>query len=647
MATQLNALKYIMEKRYRNYGDQFTRRWDDHLFLELGMAYNYDFHSGHDDLSPLTMSSLGVGKQFTPLHAARLNVGVGYGYYSNTKNNYMRLEASADWLFSLSTYMDGYRPSRALDVSAFFGGGVRYHDVTAYNAAIGHASGRVSGHLHGGLRMKFFTGPQGYLVLEPYAGVSSRWLDRKFGAFCGAHLGFLYYIHNNLSVEDRLRYMRKHAGTDEATLDAAQQYRAPNWRTPWFVELSGGVSLFQGTNSNAQAELGHATHIGVGRWFSPVIGLRTVMSHAYSTWQHTEVPVGEQDAERRQLLQIPAQPSQTWRQYNVNTDIRVEALVNPLGMLRSFSWNSPFGCSLVVGGGVGRLKKMQEQELRTTTSLYTAGLNLWCRLSDNLRLFVEPLFTSYNYRIPYNNIDRSERYSDNVYTLRVGVAANTCARSFRSVSDGDGSTWPSVSVGLTGGTSLPYTFGSYKGNRFNYNAQIYGEWHLDRLSAVRVGFQMLHINGFGPHAYDVYDYDGQFKYSTTAMFRHSYMRGILSLGYLFDVNRLFSGIVPRRLFSLECFAGPAVMFAMSTKHEADGVLTGDADDQALASFADNKTVFGLNGGLKLRLNATPRLAVVLVPQLNLLFCDPQFDGVNMFNRVRGIESLDLGVQYSF
>ena len=33
-----SALDYVMGKRHRVYGDSFTKRWDDHLYLQFGVG---------------------------------------------------------------------------------------------------------------------------------------------------------------------------------------------------------------------------------------------------------------------------------------------------------------------------------------------------------------------------------------------------------------------------------------------------------------------------------------------------------------------------------------------------------------------------------------------------------------------------------
>lgn len=66
-ATGFNALDYVLEGRYRAYGEEFTNRWDDHLFLEGGLGVNKVVPPGeYSGITPLTVAFGAIGKQFSP-----------------------------------------------------------------------------------------------------------------------------------------------------------------------------------------------------------------------------------------------------------------------------------------------------------------------------------------------------------------------------------------------------------------------------------------------------------------------------------------------------------------------------------------------------------------------------------------------------
>lgn len=71
-ANNFNALRYVLDKRYHGYGDQFTKRLNDHLYILFGLGTTqmvapekgYRFNA-------LTTIQLGAGKEFTEYHSVR------------------------------------------------------------------------------------------------------------------------------------------------------------------------------------------------------------------------------------------------------------------------------------------------------------------------------------------------------------------------------------------------------------------------------------------------------------------------------------------------------------------------------------------------------------------------------------------------
>lgn len=616
LATEFNALKYIMERRYRNYGDQFTKRWNDHLFLEFGAGVFQELKGKDRRLSPITTAHVRIGKQFNRLHTARLTFGAGFGYYEGSKYTYSQLATSADWLFDLSSYICGYKPSRLLDVSSVIGAGIRYNNMS------GHQPTRHRYEFHGGVQMRFFTGPQGYLSFEPYIGVSSRMMENKYGGFYGANLSVVYYLNNNLSIEERMRYMKNRPAVADSLLKPAP------WRTPWFAEVAGGLSLFHGSGNSGSAKLGHATALSLGRWFSPLVGVRIGGSLNSATWMQDEVEGVEKKLNR----------------HNINADARAEILINPFGFTSNYNWNRPIGMSIALGGGLSWLMKNQEKSLHTTSTFYSAGLHLWTRLTDDLQFFIEPRYTNYNYKIPYTNAYGVKRFSDDVYTLNIGLTAYTRGISYRHKAPEYVAPAVPLSFGVGAGTSLLFRHNSYEGTKMNYNFNAFAEGHITRIHGVRLAFEYMNINGLKPIFYTSYDINDM-KYVTADMYEHSHMRGFLSLDYLLNVTNLFSGYQGRRLFEAEMFAGPTIMFAMnSTSKLVGSTAKPEQQRETPGKKYYDKPLMGANGGIKLKCNVMRHLALTLTPQIHVLRWDPQLQGVDIL-KFRAFETLDFGVQY--
>lgn len=649
VATGTNVMRYVMDTRYRGYSEEFTKRWDDHLFLQVSGGFQKEIGKyGNHGLSLLGSASVAVGKQFNRFHSARLTFGGDIGYRRDLENNYVRLSAKADWLFSLSAYLDGYNPERLLDVSTVLGAGVR----RVITREVPGAS-RTGAEVHAGLQFRFFTGPQGYLAIEPFAGAASASVDKKFNAFYGANLGFIYYIHNNLAARQRVRYMKERPAWADSTVEAG------TWRTPWFVQTSAGLATI-----NDGAGLGHNVNISVGRWLSPAIAVRVGA-------QLTTVPYSEETLAYEVGTYVRERQDFNYKHHNQNLDARVDAIINPFGFFKHFDWDAPFGAYLVLGGGVGYIAKnhaerytaeqmaalgdrywdLGEQRLRTKGTFYSAGLHLWCRVTDGLQLFLEPRYTYYGYRIPYTNVSWSKRYSDNELTLNLGLTSTYTKRRFRKVADDYDKPSIPLTVGVGGGTNLTHLKNQFDGAGLGYNFGGHVEWRFDKISSVRGSFEYL---SFGTMSrvhvkyYDAtgYEFTAPAGTSYSAMFKNRYNVGLASLDYLVSLTTLFDGYHVGRRFELEAFGGPAYMFLMSCNHELALDRTATATFQVDDMSEREKSCLAVNAGLKLRFNATPHIAVTLTPQLYYLTKLPQWQGLDIY-KARLLEMLDLGVQYSF
>ena len=72
-ATEFNALKYVLEDRYRGYDDTFRKKWYDHLFLGFGGGLHKDLEYAGYNLSPITL----IFRDFKDFNMSGSKVGVG------------------------------------------------------------------------------------------------------------------------------------------------------------------------------------------------------------------------------------------------------------------------------------------------------------------------------------------------------------------------------------------------------------------------------------------------------------------------------------------------------------------------------------------------------------------------------------------
>ncbi len=651
-AQGFNALQYIMERRFKKHDDTFTKKWHDHLFLQLGMGMAQDVSEVDGrGLSPLVGVHFAVGKQFSKTQTIRLTVGTEFGYREVRATNFTRLGFKLDWMYSLSNYLDGYNPARTLDLNTVVGVGYR----TLLSDSPETTKGRSGMEAHIGLQFKFFTGPQGYLVAEPYIGAASTNIARKFDTFYGVNLGFMYYIHNNLSPEQRLQYMKERP-------EGLEDYKACTWQTPWFFEAAYGMAMTTKTQEGLSSGegIGNTAHFAVGRWLSPALGLRLGLDNTTKAWSKgqgwTFVGAGQNSEQRfEQLL------------YGNNLDLKLEALINPLGFAKNYNWNRSWGFNLIVGGGMGWLtKNMSPVRLHVKSTFYGGGLQAWVRLSDGVRLFVEPRYMSYKYRIPYNNVYWAKRYSDDMFSINVGLQALIIEKMFRktepAVEDEERSSLlKGFTFGAGAGTSLMHRSKAYKANGMRYNFNAFAEYRFrNSVHGARLQFEYAALNTLSIGQMDiyddmgnkmtVYDSDGKAKAHSEAMYQNNYSFGLASVSYLLDLSAAFAGrsAAASQRIHVDAFAGPMMMIPMTNKSTlaSTSTLYASQTSQRVGEPTKPKGSFGANAGVKIAVGVTKHIGITVTPQLYWFSSNPAFEGMPLWSaNDRFFETITLGVQY--
>lgn len=640
-ASNFNALRYVLDKRYHGYGDRFIKKFDDHLYVLFGLGTS-QFVETDDSyhINAQTTARLGVGKDFNEYHSLRLVFQNSFGYQRDRDIAYNRFGVTAEHLFSLSSFFIGYDPTRLADFSTIVG-------VGAHRAKLGrgHGSGTaVEAHL--GMQVKFFTGPQGYFNIEPYIGFATDKMDlntnrswRKSDIFYGANISYVYYLRNNLSPQARLRYMSK--VPDDIILSA--DFEPAEWRVPWIVELSTGMSVLNSPNLGVFQTLGSNIAVGVGKWFSPVIGLRVTGEMSATRWNKTQVKPREEGAVYTQNLN------------NVYAGVRAEAMFNPLGFLDSFDWDDEWGAYIVAGGMYGRMVKYQEERLSCHSEAYTAGLHLWKRLGGGMHLFVEPRYTHYVYNIPYSNVNWEKRFSDNGFNVNVGLTVLTRDKAFRRTTGRDKQRAAAMrnrlSVGLAGGFNIAYMKTGIEGSpAVPYNAMLFGEYSFNSVSSVTASFEYLNISRATLGEYCDLNMEAEepekTRVSSTGLLSHKYSLGLLSVGYGINLGNLLYGIGGNDRFGMSVDVGPTAIFTLShssTLDDMQPLKKGHAVE--ITGNPKPGVGFGAHVGLQLNYRLNNNMSLVAKPTVYLLGTTDM--GSIDFSKGKIVESFNVGVRYSF
>ena len=645
IATGYNAMKYILENRYIPAGETFTKKWYDHLFIEAGVGAE-QMHPPSEDykFNTLTMYHLGIGKQLNKLNTLRLRFHGALGYQQSKDLTFSKYGIKAEHLYDLSAYFSGYNPTRLFNLSSILGFGAQMSQLETKKSGTS-----FEGHI--GAQLRFFTGPQAYLNVEPYIGLASDQMDlsenrnwRKTDIFYGINLNFIYYLRNNLSPESHQRFIQNRRALNFMSTDSILE----SWTQPWFVQFSNGFALQKSPRLPLSETMGSEITLTVGRWLSPVIGLRVSGSSRSTIWNKEVTPA----------YQYSYRPEYIENLHNVYVSTRLEALVNPLGFNKNYDWDARFGFFFSCGAEMGWLLKTQRDELSCRSEAYSGGINFWYRLGTGLKVFFEPRYEHVVYKIPYTNVNWSKQYADNFYTFNIGIAIETRDNrrflthkyEYEYVVDLQ-RRW---TIGIGGGTNLIQVERSYvSGNGLGYNGQIFGEYHFNRTSAVRLSAEYLSLSRSNLTDYIDYnmDYDGVYPEENNApvarrgLWDHHYTLIFANLGYMANISQLFHNYRPER-FRLQAFAGPTAIFTL--KHDAtlspeERLMLNHRGEMADAN--KNRLSFGGHLGLKLEYRFTPKWAIHFTPTTYFLGSGER-PGIN-FIKVKFIETFNLGVQYSF
>ena len=190
-AEGLDAIQLVMERRYKAYNEEFTKKWHDHLFIQAGLGFEKMASAGAGyQFNTLSAFNLGVGKQFNKFNTLRLMFHGAWGYQQSKDRLFTKFGLRLDHTFSLSSFFSGYKPSRLLDISTLLGVGVQFSNLSYKNKlweeelqrqmdeweALGDMEevqlirdnwpkdkSATAFEAHIGAQLKFFTGPQGYI----------------------------------------------------------------------------------------------------------------------------------------------------------------------------------------------------------------------------------------------------------------------------------------------------------------------------------------------------------------------------------------------------------------------------------------------------------------------------------------------------
>lgn len=643
-ANQYNAINDLMEGRYLPQGETFRKRskWMRDLYVQLGVgAEKITPPNKSFEISTMPMVQLGAGKALNRISSVRAMLHAAWGYQRDRDYSLHKFGLRAEYLYDLSSYFSGYNPTRLLNVSAILGVGAQYSKM--------EKEGGVSGEMHLGGQLKFFTGPHAYIAVEPYVGFGTDQMDvsgknnwRGTDIFYGANLNFVYYLRSNLTEESWKRLIVNRDSTDQISSDG----RLESWQQPWFIQFATGPALMQSPNLGMGETLGTEISLSGGKWLSPVLGLRATLFSRTNVWRKIQ----------SEAMEASFHPAYAIDRHNVYTGFRLEAMLNPFGFIKKrFHWDKPYGLFIAAGMERGWVQKTQSEPLSCSSFGWGGGLNLWYQLTAGLKVSVEPRYMHNEYRIPYNNVAWYKRFKDDNYSINIGLTIEqrddkrfyNHQYEYEYVVD----KLRTYTVGLGGGLNFMQTEGAASnGTGVGLNGTLFGEYHFDRLKGARLGVEFVNM-GRRDNLTDYIDYnmdypeEGNAPVHRKGMFRHKYQMMLFSLSGLVDLNYLMMHYRPQR-FRMMAFAGPTVVYMMKYScqiHEEERIMENHMVTPVDADAG--KVSFGAHLGFKLQYHWKKHICFHLTPTVYSLI-STKMPGVD-FTKLRLMETINLGVQYSF
>jgi hypothetical protein len=332
---------------------------------------------------------------------------------------------------------------------------------------------------------------------------------------------------------------------------------------------------------------------------------------------------------------------------------RVEAMVNPFGFLKHFSWDRQWGVYVAAGFEKGWLQKTQSEPLSCSTNGWGGGINLWYQPVEGLKLFVEPRYMHNEYNIPYSNVDWFKHFSDDNVTINFGFAIEQrddkrfYSHNYEMEFVVDRlRTW-TVGGGL--GLNFLQTEGGYTGGAgLSYNGQLFGIYHVDRNLGVRLGIEYAGLKRTNLTPYTDYNMDfpeeGNVPVERNGLWEHKYGLLLISPGAIVDLNHLMMHYRPQRL-RLSVFGGPTLAMMLNYNCQISP-LERVMENHTVEPIGDTKgkLSFGAHLGFKLEYHLKNRLSIYLSPTVYSLM-STKMPGVD-FTGLKLMETISVGVQYS-
>lgn len=563
-----SALEYMLQKRpvRPGFGDV---KFKDHMFVSgmMGISYlsaNGSSHAG--DFSYYgTSAQIVVGKWASPISGFRAGVSIGFNKNSIAqRRSYIGL--TADYLANFSALASGYDYDRLFEVVGVAG-------LDYYMGLSKEKSMKEFG-AHIGLQAKFHVSPLVDLFIEPRIGIYTDGIDgltswRKYNTQPALYAGLTY----NMVPYD------KRTSTSEFERD----FLSNTFFTIGFGGITMVENLFE--PSYMFKNMRYNVSAGMGKWFTPISGLRLLVSAGYM-----DAPKGNTKLVGGQL----------------------DYMLNLNAAFGGYDADRRFELMMIVGLNATYSTEQGRSAMRPGLGL---GLQGNLRLNRYNSIFIEPRLTLYDKDFVYSrttkgNVDALGSISIGMNFMRVpySVFVKRGQRTFDRFSDN-----MFISVGAGAQTLLQTgLWGGYQNLVSPTVEGAIGKWFTS-ISGLRLGLNAGFLkNNYSSHGIS-------FGENT-----RNYMIGA-NLNYMFNFTSALFGYDENRMFEMIGTAGLSGAVVSGTKH---------------------RFYVGGNLGLQALFNITDHIGVYIEPSVKLFNSDFTY-GYSGIPNIDGVASLTMGMNYRF
>ena len=486
-------------------------------FLGAGLGWNstvWDWRfTGHQhDL--LKNATIFGGYHFNTLHGVRLQADwmkekVAYpGHSDLTDLNYNNYLLSLDYQLNLYNLMAGYDPARRWNAYLYAGP----------TLLMGDGGTKVAANV-GGMFTYNVTPSLGLFYSHTvYRMPKNRYPHSMIYSENGTYTNNL-----NIGLMYTFDALRKLFGQGEPTDDEVR-------RSPLFFEYGFGPAFMSKTPLGASKTTGFDAKVALGWWANSAIGLRGGFRVTNANWDegtYASYPVT----------------------YLIGTrGFMADLMINPLGFKSNYNWDSAFGLNLFAGYEFGHSKKTVAGFVDSYEGGYTAfrvGGQLWAKLTNDLRLTLEPTYTP----LKLKNINDNRH---NRFALQMGISLLMRNKADRDYDEKDiegrhNLPLEGLFVGAGFGwnnTLWQWKFSEQKSDLLK-NAMAFAGYNFTTVHALRLQGEWMKEKMVYPHVYDL----------TTLNFTNY----LVSLDYQVNLFNAMTGYDPARRWNVYLYAGPTLL----------------------------------------------------------------------------------------